>query len=110
NNERNSAKCCPFPTKRPIDETREHNDSRAGQSCGMTLISSTEADLSRRAPNAVEKLTNAVGKRTLPESYGLDTMFAPTSVAVIGATSRPGTVGRTVLENLLRGSSQRKVC
>jgi acetyltransferase len=75
----------------------------------MTLISSTEADLTGRAPNTVEKQTNAVGKRTLPESYGLDTMFAPTSVAVIGATSRPGTVGRTVLENLLRGGSLRKV-
>jgi len=36
-------------------------------------------------------------------------MFAPGSVAVIGATSRPGTVGRTVLENLLRGGFQGKV-
>jgi len=36
-------------------------------------------------------------------------MFTPRSVAVIGATSRPGTVGRTVLENLLRGASQGKV-
>ena len=36
-------------------------------------------------------------------------MFAPSSVAVIGATDRPGTVGRTVLENLLRGGLQRKV-
>ncbi len=30
-------------------------------------------------------------------------MFTPSSVAVIGATDRPGTVGRTVLENLLHG-------
>jgi acetyltransferase len=30
-------------------------------------------------------------------------------VAVIGATSRPGTVGHAVLENLLRGKSQEKV-
>jgi acetyltransferase len=30
-------------------------------------------------------------------------MFTPASVAVIGATDRPGTVGRTILENLLRG-------
>jgi acetyltransferase len=36
-------------------------------------------------------------------------MFAPGSVAVIGATGRPGTVGRTILENLLHGSFQRKV-
>jgi len=36
-------------------------------------------------------------------------MFAPSSVAVIGATSRPGTVGRSVLENLLPGKFQGKV-
>src|SRR5271166_20128 len=38
-----------------------------------------------------------------PEKHGLDAMFAPSSVAVIGASSRAGTVGRTVLENLLKG-------
>jgi acetyltransferase len=37
------------------------------------------------------------------EKRGLDAMFAPASVAVIGASNRPGTVGRTVLENLLQG-------
>jgi acetyltransferase len=36
-------------------------------------------------------------------------MFQPESVAVIGATERPGTVGRTVLENLLHPSFQGKV-
>ncbi len=39
----------------------------------------------------------------------LDAMFQPGSVAVIGATERPGTVGRTVLENLLHPSFQGKV-
>jgi acetyltransferase len=39
----------------------------------------------------------------------LDAFFAPRSVVVIGATDRPGSVGRTVLANLLRGSSDRKV-
>ncbi|MGA8619596.1 MAG: bifunctional acetate--CoA ligase family protein/GNAT family N-acetyltransferase [Candidatus Sulfotelmatobacter sp.] len=58
-------------------------------------MSSTEADLVEQEPN--EK------KRRTPEKYGLDAMFAPDSVAVIGATDRPGTVGRTVLENLLHG-------
>ena len=42
-------------------------------------------------------------KYAAPPKYGLDAMFAPGSVAVIGATDRPGTVGRTVLENLLHG-------
>jgi acetyltransferase len=37
-----------------------------------------------------------------PERLGLAAMFAPDSVAVIGATDRAGTVGRTVLQNLLR--------
>jgi hypothetical protein len=32
---------------------------------------------------------------------GLDALFVPDSVAVIGATERPGTVGRTVLSNLI---------
>jgi acetyltransferase len=36
-----------------------------------------------------------------PEKVGLDALFNPESVAVIGATDRPGTVGRTVLHNLL---------
>jgi len=62
------------------------------------------ADLVEHSPNP------ASGERqTLPPSYGLDAMFTPRSVAVIGATSRPGTVGRTVLENLLRGAAQGKV-
>src|ERR1035438_9115777 len=44
-----------------------------------------------------------------PQKHGLDAMFSPASVAVIGATSRPGTVGRTVLENLLRDTFRGKV-
>ncbi len=40
---------------------------------------------------------------------GLDALFLPNSVAVIGASERSGTVGRTVLENLLHPSFQGKV-
>jgi acetyltransferase len=40
---------------------------------------------------------------------GLDALFLPDSVAVIGATERPGTVGRTILENLRHPSFQGKV-
>jgi acetyltransferase len=64
-------------------------------------MSSTEADLLGRSPNEAEQ--------SAPQKYGLDAMFAPGSVAVIGATSRPGTVGHAVLENLLRSKSPRKV-
>jgi acetyltransferase len=41
--------------------------------------------------------------------YGLEAMFTPASVAVVGATDRPSTVGRTLLENLLRGRFHGKV-
>jgi acetyltransferase len=51
----------------------------------------------------------SVREQTLPEKYGLNSLFSPNSVAVIGATGRPGTVGRTVLENLLHGRFQSKV-
>src|SRR5271167_4985561 len=64
-------------------------------------MSSTEADLVGRSPNEAEQST--------PPRYGLDAMFAPESVAVIGATSRPGTVGHAVLENLLDGKFKGKV-
>jgi acetyltransferase len=39
----------------------------------------------------------------------MDALFLPSSVAVIGASERAGTVGRTVLENLLRGTFQGRV-
>ena len=64
-------------------------------------MSSTEAGLVGQPPSPEKQRT--------PERYGLDAMFAPSSVAVIGATSRPGTIGRTVLENLRHGSFQGKV-
>src|SRR6202451_1808700 len=64
-------------------------------------MSSTEAGLVGQ-PSREEQTTS-------PSKYGLDAMFSPGSVAVIGATDRPGTVGRTVLENLLRGSFHGKV-
>jgi len=35
--------------------------------------------------------------------------FNPGSVAVIGATDRKGTAGKTILENLLQGSDRRKI-
>src|SRR6185436_13401077 len=36
-----------------------------------------------------------------PRRPVLDAMFAPKSVALIGATERAGSVGRTIFENLL---------
>src|SRR5579872_5271417 len=37
------------------------------------------------------------------ESHPLDAIFRPENIAVIGATSREGSVGRTVIENLRKG-------
>jgi acetyltransferase len=62
-------------------------------------MSSTDAGLARPQAEAIQT----------PPSYGLEAMFAPASVAVIGATDRSGTVGRTILENLLHGRYQGKV-
>ena len=46
-------------------------------------------------------MSASVNKFTQRSSF--DCMFAPRSVAVIGATDREGAVGRTLLRNLLRG-------
>jgi acetyltransferase len=43
------------------------------------------------------------------EKQSLEAMFSPDSVAVIGATDRPGTVGRTVLQNLLNAAFRGRV-
>jgi len=48
-------------------------------------------------------LPQSTEQQKKPEKFGLDAMFTPRSVAVIGATGRPATVGRTVLENLRHG-------
>lgn len=47
----------------------------------------------------------SAGKAT-SERTALQSLFLPASVAVIGATDREGSVGRTVLANLVQGSYQ----
>ncbi len=39
----------------------------------------------------------------------LDPIFSPKSVAIIGATENPGSVGRTILENLIKGGYAGKI-
>ncbi len=39
----------------------------------------------------------------------LEAFFAPATVAVVGATAREGSVGRTILENLVQGSYRGQV-
>src|SRR5688572_15770911 len=42
--------------------------------------------------------------------HRLDTLLRPRSIAVVGATERPGTVGRTTIENLLKGGYEGSLC
>ncbi len=43
------------------------------------------------------------------ERHGLDALFEPRSVALIGATDKPDTIGRAIFENLLRPTFRGKV-
>lgn len=45
----------------------------------------------------------------LEKHHPLDYLFSPKSIAVIGATDREGSVGKTVLLNLMRGSFEGKI-
>ena len=49
------------------------------------------------------------GKKKMTPRPGLESMFDPRSIAVIGATDREGTVGRSVLSNLLVSSEKIKI-
>jgi len=49
---------------------------------------------------SLKATTNRIGAK--PQRNGLDCIFAPRSVALIGATETAGSVGRVVLTNLLR--------
>ena len=52
--------------------------------------------MTARQPNAPARLEHAA-----PRPTGLDAIFFPKSVAVIGATDRVGSVGRTIVWNLI---------
>jgi acetyltransferase len=54
-------------------------------------------------------VSQTAGKRVSSARQGLDPFFYPKTVAVIGATDKPGSVGRTVLVNLLHGTFKGKV-
>jgi len=56
-----------------------------------------------------QRISGVKNDAGLSSRTGLDALFLPNSVAVIGASERPGTVGRTLLVNLMHPSFQRKV-
>ena len=70
-------------------------------------MSSTKTSISDQAPSTAKQ--DSPNPPSSQERSSLDSLFVPGSVAVIGATDRPGTVGRTVLHNLLRPSFTGKV-
>jgi acetyltransferase len=59
----------------------------------------------------LDSTISATPQSTALQSRGsaLESLFAPHSVAVIGATDREGSVGRTVIHNLLRGGYKGRV-
>ena len=57
--------------------------------------------------DVVQTLTRA--QRAARRRNGLEAMFHPNSVALIGATDRPASLGDTVMKNLLAGAKYRKV-
>ncbi|HIJ79298.1 MAG: acetate--CoA ligase family protein [Desulfobulbaceae bacterium] len=52
---------------------------------------------------AVNHVTS-VNLESFASASGLDAIFAPASVAVVGASNRPGSVGRAVFKNILDGN------
>jgi acetyltransferase len=68
-----------------------------------SFVSLKQGSLAEQTRTAAEKSSKA-GAR-----FGLDALFVPDSVAVIGATERPGSMGRTVLSNLIEGRFRSKV-
>jgi acetyltransferase len=62
----------------------------------MILTDLKSTDIARR-----EQPRDDMDRQRRSEKQGLDALFTPDTVAVIGATDRAGTVGRTVLQNLL---------
>ena len=61
---------------------------------------SSKSPAACRAAGPPEQVHDLVGHS---RRHPLHPFFAPASVALVGATENPGSVGRTVLENLLAG-------
>ena len=65
--------------------------------------------MSRGLKSPCRRHTGKMYTAALPARAGLEALFLPRSVAVIGATDRPGTVGRSVVSNLLESKFPLKV-
>jgi hypothetical protein len=88
--------------------------------CGIvgylySLVSASEANPDRQSESNGDTSENWVSTSVNRDAKhrsktALDALFLPNSVALIGATERPGTVGRTILGNLQHPSFKGKVC
>ena len=68
---------------------------------------SVKNTLSAKKKAATENAPKPTAELNQPDQdHPLDALFAPRTVAIIGATEAPGSVGRTLLKNLRSGSFQ----
>jgi acetyltransferase len=65
--------------------------------------------VSQGTGTSIRSYTNKITASGAPAPTALDSLFVPQSVAVIGATDRDGSVGRTLVSNLLESKSTLKV-
>ena len=64
--------------------------------------------MSQLSSASAKPLSVLLGKKATPRP-GLEALFLPRTIAVIGATDRHGTVGRTVTANLLESKFPKKI-
>jgi acetyltransferase len=64
--------------------------------------------VSQLSSASAKPLSALLGKKATPRP-GLEALFLPRTIAVIGATDRHGTVGRTVTANLLESKFPKKI-
>lgn len=64
--------------------------------------------MSQLSSASAKPLSAVLGKKVIPRP-GLDALFLPRTIAVIGATDRPGSVGRNVTANLLESKFPKKI-
>ena len=75
---------------------RPHAQRHIAALTGVASIAATMTDLSTPVVRKARK-----AGRPLTGSSPLKTFFKPRAVALIGATEKPGSVGRTILTNLI---------
>lgn len=64
--------------------------------------------MSQLSSSSAKPLSALLGKKLNPRP-GLESLFLPRTIAVIGATDRPGTVGRSVTAHLLESNFPKKI-